>query len=416
MAVDTRQMAPRYHRRTSPRKYDDDRSSRRLRAPCAGRPTLPPDDHDTPGDPTDEATTDMGVLRGFERRLEGAVEGMFARAFRSGLQPIELAQATQRYCTDHKQVTSRGVVAPNQYRFILNPEDLDRMESHGSSLHRELGEVVRETCRDHDWALYGAPSFTFESDDDIMLGRFEITGRIGTDTTGAQRAAAANQPPGQQHPQPQPTQPRPAQPPAAAAPTPVPAPAPTPSTPAPDTASPDSRRATTGPQPTPAPGALFGDASADPAGVTAQRPTGAPPGVLPGAPMPGTTPSGPASGPHPTEALASAPASAAPPAGPTPPSRRAPMLHIEVLDTGADLHVRQGRYTIGRSQESDLSIDSTTVSRKHAVIVERGDTWWVFDLGSTNGTRVNGQRASELPIRPGDRVRVGTVELLVREA
>ena len=39
----------------------------------------------------------MGVLQDFERRLEGAVEGFFARAFRSGLQPVELAKALQRY-------------------------------------------------------------------------------------------------------------------------------------------------------------------------------------------------------------------------------------------------------------------------------------------------------------------------------
>lgn len=324
----------------------------------------------------------MGVLRGFERRLEGAVEGMFARAFRSGLQPIELAQAITRYCKDHKQVTTRGVVAPNQYRFILNPADFERMVAFGSALHRELGEVLRETCRAIDATMYGPPTFAFEADDEIMLGRFEVTGRTSAADSGAGPGAA-------------------------------PAPEPTPSR---DVASQD----------------LFDQ---DVSGITQQGPSGAAEG---GPPIPSTpaapavtptpTPATPTHAPPPppagdpsastpaTHALSPATAMAPTPAANEVHTRSAPALHLEVLDTGATLVLRHGRHTIGRSTDCDLPIDSTTVSRKHAVLVERGDTWWVFDLGSTNGTRVNGTRASELPVRPGDRLRIGTVDLLVREA
>ncbi len=79
------------------------------------------------------------------------------------------------------------------------------------------------------------------------------------------------------------------------------------------------------------------------------------------------------------------------------------------MDQALDLVA--GRYVIGRLATCDLAIDSSTVSREHAAVVKRNDTWWVVDLGSTNGTRVNGVRASEQPIRPGDRVKVGTVAL-----
>ena len=136
--------------------------------------------------------------------------------------------------------------------------------------------------------------------------------------------------------------------------------------------------------------------------------------------VPPVVPPVPAAGPRQTpDTQAMQPARPQDPAvtdrqGPAP-TRAAP-LRLEVLDTGATLVLTSGRHTIGRSHDCDLTIDSTTVSRKHAVVVERRDTWWVFDLGSTNGTRVNGTRASELPIRPGDRVRIGTVELLVEEA
>lgn len=323
----------------------------------------------------------MGVLRGFERRLEGAVEGMFARAFRSGLQPIELAKAVQRYCEDHKHVTSKGVIAPNDYRLILNPEDNERMETYGSSLHRELGDVVRATCADKGWQLYGAPTFTLEEDDDILLGRFEIRARIRADgSTDAGRQAES-----------------------------------TPGVSASRLFGGD-RRATTDERPA----------------VPGPTPGFVPPVAIPPA-VPPVAPPAPAPGGHATPMDRTAqgdggtpPTQAMPVARPAPPptqdgrqgpaaSRAAP-LRLEVLDTGATTVLRSGRYTIGRSDDCDITIDSTTVSRKHAVLVERRDTWWVFDLGSTNGTRVNGTRASELPIRPGDRVRVGTVDLLVEEA
>jgi pSer/pThr/pTyr-binding forkhead associated (FHA) protein len=54
-------------------------------------------------------------------------------------------------------------------------------------------------------------------------------------------------------------------------------------------------------------------------------------------------------------------------------------------------------------------IRDTTVSREHAAFVERGDTWWVIDLGSTNGTRVNGLRAAEHPLSIGDRIELGDI-------
>lgn len=298
----------------------------------------------------------MGVLRGFERRLEGAVEGMFARAFKSGLQPIELAKALRDYCEDHRDVTSEAVVMPNDFRFVLHPDDLARMRDHGASLPRELARVVREVSRERGWETYGPPTFSFEGDDDIVVGRFEIMGRI----RAGRPEHSESQPP-------------------------------------PRT---DDRRADAG-------RGLFGR---DRRAVTEERPAGAAPGPPPApTPSPRTTPR--------TQALPAPHARTAPPAAAADPESDASIvLHLEVLDTGDALTVRSGRHTIGRAEDCDLTIDSTTVSRKHAVLLVRGDTWWVFDLGSTNGTRVNGKRASELPLARGDRLRIGSVDLLVREA
>ena len=86
------------------------------------------------------------------------------------------------------------------------------------------------------------------------------------------------------------------------------------------------------------------------------------------------------------------------------------------VDSGARLVLDGGRVTAGRGTGCDLVVRDTTVSREHAAFVLRGDTWWVIDLGSTNGTRVNGLRAAEHPVVPGDRVELGDVVVELVEA
>jgi len=79
------------------------------------------------------------------------------------------------------------------------------------------------------------------------------------------------------------------------------------------------------------------------------------------------------------------------------------------VDAGATQVLDGRRVTAGRGSGCDLVVRDTTVSREHAAFVLRGDVWWVLDLGSTNGTRVNGLRAAEHPIVPGDRIELGDV-------
>ena len=66
--------------------------------------------------------------------------------------------------------------------------------------------------------------------------------------------------------------------------------------------------------------------------------------------------------------------------------------------------------TIGRAPDNSIHIDHPSVSGRHAEL-RRGDkTYQLRDLGSTNGTRVNGIGASEITLHPGDRVRFGAVD------
>jgi pSer/pThr/pTyr-binding forkhead associated (FHA) protein len=71
--------------------------------------------------------------------------------------------------------------------------------------------------------------------------------------------------------------------------------------------------------------------------------------------------------------------------------------------------------TIGRAPECELRIDDTYSSQQHARVFGRGGSWYVEDLGSTNGTYVNEQRlAAPAMLTPGDRIRVGTTVLELR--
>ncbi len=86
------------------------------------------------------------------------------------------------------------------------------------------------------------------------------------------------------------------------------------------------------------------------------------------------------------------------------------------VDAGARLVLDGRRVTAGRGTGCDLVVRDTTVSREHAAFVLRGDVWWVLDLGSTNGTRVNGLRAAEHPVTRGDRIELGDVVVELVEA
>ncbi|HEY8340698.1 MAG TPA: FhaA domain-containing protein [Egibacteraceae bacterium] len=119
----------------------------------------------------------MGILRDFEQRLEGAVEGFFARAFRSGLQPVELAKAVQRYAGNYQQIGVDGVFVPNVYRFDLSPEDMERFSGFAESLQRELADVVSRTAAERGWKLQGPVRIEFRTRDDIPVGTYELRGK-----------------------------------------------------------------------------------------------------------------------------------------------------------------------------------------------------------------------------------------------
>lgn len=127
-------------------------------------------------------------LRGFERRLERAVEGGFARLFRSGLKPIELGRRLTREMDGNRTVDVRGrTVVPNHFTVELSATDHESFADLAESLERELGEAAREHARDEGYAFVGPVQVELAVSDRLHTGTFTLEGRMrpGDGGTGA---------------------------------------------------------------------------------------------------------------------------------------------------------------------------------------------------------------------------------------
>lgn len=74
------------------------------------------------------------------------------------------------------------------------------------------------------------------------------------------------------------------------------------------------------------------------------------------------------------------------------------------------------RFTIGRALACDFTLADLSVSRWHARLHTEGSEWLLSDLGSTNGTRLNGWRVTTgVPVKPGDQVTFGSVSFVITD-
>ncbi|MDQ4095613.1 MAG: DUF3662 and FHA domain-containing protein [Actinomycetota bacterium] len=254
----------------------------------------------------------MKVARNIERRLEGMVEGFFAKVFRSGLQPVEVGRRILREMEEGRTVSVNRTYAPNEFRIVMGSEDHERFTGMEAQLQREFSELVIDQAKHDRWNLMGMPRISFVEDERMGKGEFRVDASLTADADGPRPNVSTRRPPE------------------------------------------DDPSST---------GAISLD--------TANRL-----GLATGA------------------------------------------AELVVLDEDGRERERialtRARIVIGRQSNNDVVLSDPNVSRRHAELRRNDEGWTLVDLGSTNGTTVNGHAGAEHRLSDGDKLGFGTSELVFK--
>lgn len=120
----------------------------------------------------------MSVLRNLEAKLGGLVEGAFGRAFKTSVQPVELAHKLAKEMEDNQMVSVSRVYVPNHYRVFLSPKDREQFASYEPALRKELSDYLLEHARQESFALSTRPQVEFHTDERLDLGEFGIQAQL----------------------------------------------------------------------------------------------------------------------------------------------------------------------------------------------------------------------------------------------
>jgi hypothetical protein len=124
-------------------------------------------------------------LQSFERRIERMVEGVFARASRGKVRPIELGRRLVREMDDNRTVDVRGrTVVPNHFMFHLSEADHQPLSEIADPLITELVDAAREHAHDEGYGFLGPVTIELGADPELRAGRFELTSRLQAGTGG----------------------------------------------------------------------------------------------------------------------------------------------------------------------------------------------------------------------------------------
>lgn len=120
----------------------------------------------------------MSLLRSLEEKIEGLVEGAFSRAFKSHVQPVELARKLAKEMEENKTRSVSRVYVPNHYVVFLSPDDREQFVSYEVALKKELSDYLLERARGEGLALVTRPQIEFKTDDRLSLGEFGIQAQL----------------------------------------------------------------------------------------------------------------------------------------------------------------------------------------------------------------------------------------------
>ncbi|MFF3323334.1 FhaA domain-containing protein [Streptomyces sp. NPDC002889] len=126
----------------------------------------------------------MGVMKRFEQRLEGLVNGTFAKVFKSEVQPVEIAGALQRECDNNATIWNRErTVVPNDFIVELSAPDFERLSPYSGQLGDELSGLVRDYAKQQRYTFMGPIKVHLEKADDLDTGLYRVRSRTLASST-----------------------------------------------------------------------------------------------------------------------------------------------------------------------------------------------------------------------------------------
>jgi len=284
----------------------------------------------------------VSILTDFEDRVSRAVEGGFARVFRSPVQPAELARKLGKEMDRSKALGVGKVYAPTMYSVLLSTQDDSALGGFADTLSGELETYLIGYARERNYTLTARPVVRFLIDPELRLGRFDVIGEL---------------------------------------------------------LSPEEIAAELGED-------VIDEAKQEPLAPAARGAAASSPGVP--AAVASSVPPAPVS---PTSVFdATGPA-----ASPLEPSAPKP-ASITIRGVDGDVVLAGDRMVVGRLKTCDICLGDANASREHAAFEREGTGWAIQDLGSTNGTLLNGAQLGRERLRDGDVVAVGITEIVYHEA
>jgi len=139
----------------------------------------------------------MRAIQSFERRLQGAVGNTFARLFGGTVQPAEVADALQREADEHIQRQGGTLIAPNHYRVRLGPTDRRGLGSDEVSVASALSDMIREYLDEQGWQTFGDVAVSLEQSESLHTGQFRISSIVDPDVGNEPKASPAQSAPPQ---------------------------------------------------------------------------------------------------------------------------------------------------------------------------------------------------------------------------
>jgi hypothetical protein len=254
----------------------------------------------------------LGFLKHIEKRMESLVEGVFGRAFRRQIHPVEIAKGLTKQMDEGRMVSISRTYAPNDFTVHLSKEDTESIRAYQASLNDELIQYASTHAENKNYHLMTPPIIRFETEDTLRFGEFGVTAKL----TGG-----------------------------------------------------DGPREKGAPQDTSGQTRIFRTEES--------------------------------SGGEIDQGTATISADEA--------RRHGLAREIVEVVLGDEKHQLEGRgpWSVGRSQENDIVINDPNVSRKHARISRADNGFVVEDLGSTNGTLLDGAPIDRERIEGGDELTFG---------